>query len=246
VVHPHPASKYVTVTIAAVDLTHVGIRLVAGTEDLLWAKLTSKEPPGLVPASDQERLLAVMNGGFQPKHGHWGMLAGGLAVAPPREDGCTLALYRDETVRLATWSNLSGTASNMASFRQTPPCLLEDGAVHPALLRNDDKRWAGHAADLTTRRRSAVGLDAAGRVLFYAMGEEAGPRHLAEALRAAGAKSAAELDINWYWTRFLLFGQKPGEPLQITSTLIPKMEHQPRGYVARPSTRDFFYFVERP
>jgi hypothetical protein len=117
--------------------------------------------------------------------------------------------------------------------------------VHPALLRGDDKRWAGHAADLTTRRRSSVGLDAAGRVLFYAMGEEAGPRYLAEALHAAGATSAAELDINWYWTRFLLFGQKPEEPLHITSTLIPNMEHQPRGYVARPSTRDFFYFLER-
>jgi hypothetical protein len=43
----------------------------------------------------------------------------------------------------------------------------------------------------------------------------------------------------------LLFGTPNGEPLQVTSTLIPKMEHLKRGYVERPSTRDFFYFVER-
>jgi hypothetical protein len=245
VLHPQPDSRFVTVTIAAVDLSRVVMRLVPGTEDMLWAKRPPTEPSGLVPAEDRDRLLAVMNGGFQPKHGHWGLVAGAVSITPPREEGCTLALYRDGSVRLGPWPKLAASRPDMESIRQTPPCLLDEGALHPALLRGDDKRWAGHAADLTTRRRSAVGLDANGRVLFYAMGEEASPRWLAEALRLAGAASAAEFDINWYWTRFLLFGTPNGEPLQVTSTLIPKMEHLKRGYVERPSTRDFFYFVER-
>jgi hypothetical protein len=245
VVHPHPDSRFMTVTIAAVDLTRLTVRFVPGTEDMLWAKRPPGEPSGLVPAADRDRLVAVMNGGFQPKHGRWGMRAGSISITAPREDGCTLALYHDASVRLASWPKLASTEAEMESIRQTPPCLLEDGVVHPALLRGDDKRWAGHAADLATRRRSAVGLAPGGRVLFYAMGEEAPPRYLAEALRLAGAASAAQLDINWYWTRFLLFGAPQGEPLQVTSTLIPKMEHLKRGYVERPSTRDFFYFVER-
>jgi hypothetical protein len=245
VLHPHPSSRFVTVTIAAADLTRLTVRFVPGTEDMLWAKRPSGEPSGLVPAPDRDRLVAVMNGGFQPKHGRWGMRAGSVSITPPREDGCTLALYRDGSVRLAPWPKLASTETDMESIRQTPPCILEEGSVHPALLRGDDKRWAGHAADLQTRRRSAVGLSANGQVLFYAMGEEASPRYLAEALRLAGAANAAQLDINWYWTRFLLFGTPNGEPLQITSTLIPKMEHLKRGYVERPSTRDFFYFVER-
>ncbi|HVW27272.1 MAG TPA: hypothetical protein VHC69_18020, partial [Polyangiaceae bacterium] len=245
VLHPHPDSRYVTVTIAAVDLSRVTMHLVPGTEDMLWAKRPESEPSGLVPAEDRDRLIAVMNGGFQPKHGHWGLVAGAISITPPRDEGCTLALYRDGAVRLGPWPELAPSRANMESIRQTPPCLLDDGALHPALSHGDDKRWAGHAADLTTRRRSAVGLDASGRVLFYAMGEEASPRWLAEGLRLAGAASAAELDINWYWTRFLLFGAPNGEPLQVTSTLIPKMEHLKRGYVERPSTRDFFYFVER-
>ncbi|HEX3594522.1 MAG TPA: hypothetical protein VHU80_05455 [Polyangiaceae bacterium] len=245
VLHPHPGSRYLTVTIAAIDLTRVAMRLVPGTEDMLWAKRPESEPSGLVPSEARDRLLAVMNGGFQPKHGHWGLVAGPVTIAPPRDEGCTLALYRDGSVRLGPWPALAASQPEMRDLRQTPPCLLDDGAVHPALLRGEDKRWAGHAADLETRRRSAVGLDASGRVLFYAMGEEAAPRWLADALRLAGARTAAELDINWYWTRFLLFGKPKGEPLQITSTLIPKMEHLKRGYVERPSTRDFFYFVER-
>jgi hypothetical protein len=245
VVHPHPDSRYLTVTIAAVDLSRVAVRLVPGTDDMLWAKRPPGEPSGLVPAQERDRLLAVMNGGFQPKHGHWGLIAGSVAISLPRDEGCTLALYRDGSVRLAPWPELAASQPGMESLRQTPPCLLDAGVVHPALLRGDDKRWAGHATDLETRRRSAVGLDAGGRVLFYAMGEEASPRWLAEALRVAGARTAAELDINWYWTRFLLFGAPKGEPLQVTSTLIPKMEHLKRGYVERPSTRDFFYFVER-
>ncbi len=245
VLHPLRGSRFLTVTIAAVDLSRVNVRLVPGTEDMLWAKRPPGEPSGVVPAPEQERLLAVMNGGFQPKHGRWGLVAGPVVITPPRDEGCTLALLRDGTVRLAPWPKLAAAQDRIESLRQTPPCLLEDGAVHPALLRNDDKRWAGHAADLQTRRRSAVGLDASGRVLFYAIGEEAAPRWLAEALRLAGARSAAELDINWYWTRFLVFGKPSGDPLQVTSTLIPKMEHLKRGYVERPSTRDFFYFVER-
>jgi hypothetical protein len=245
VLHPHPDSRFLTVTVAAVDLTRVALHLVAGTEDLLWAKLPVNPGSGLVPPEDRAQLIAVMNGGFQPKHGHWGLMPGRTTIAKARDDGCTLALFHDGTVRLATWTKLAVNESAMESFRQAPPCLLEEGAVHPALLRGDDKRWAGHAADLETRRRSAAGLDVTGHILFYAMGEEASPRWLAEALHLAGAHSAMELDINWYWTRFLLFGEPNGEPLQVTSTLIPKMEHLKRGYVERPSTRDFIYMVQR-
>ena len=127
----------------------------------------------------------------------------------------------------------------------TPPCLLIDGAVHPELLRDHDKAWAGHATDLTTRRRSAAGIDQTGHVLFYAIGEEAEPRWLAEGLRRVGATTALELDINWYWTRFLLFGRDDRGQQRVSDTLIPKMEHLSNGYVERASARDFFFFTTR-
>lgn len=244
VLHPHPESRFITVTIAAMDLGRFSVHLRPGTEDLAWAKLPPGESAGLVPPGDREALVLVMNGGFQPKHGRWGLAATGAVVTPPRTEGCTVAIYGNASVRIAPWPALADSASEMTSYRQTPPCILDKGAVHPALLKGLDKAWAGHTADLTTRRRSAVGIDAEGRVLFYAIGEEASPRWLAEALRVAGATSAAQLDINWYWTRFLLFGTENGA-LQVTSTLIPKMEHLRTEYVERASSRDFFYLTRR-
>jgi hypothetical protein len=241
-VHPHPESRFITVTVAALDLDRLAVRLTPGTEDLAWAKLPLSESSGLVPTADRNGLVLVMNGGFQPKHGRWGLAASGVVVTPARKEGCTVALHADSSVRIAPWPALADTADKIQSYRQTPPCILDGGVVHSALMKGLDKAWAGHTADLTTRRRSGVGIDAASRVLFYAIGEEASPRWLAEALRAAGAASAAELDINWYWTRFLLLGTDGGN-LHVTSTLIPKMEHLKTEYVERASSRDFFYAV---
>jgi hypothetical protein len=243
-VHPHPSSRFVTVTIAAVDLSRVALRLVPGTEDLAWAKLPVTPQSGLVPADDQDSLLFIMNGGFQPRHGKWGLVANGVVVSEPHEPGCTMGLHEDGTLRVAPWPRLEPERSKLTSIRQTPPCLVDQGAVHPLLVKGQDKAWGGHAADVNTQRRSAAGVDKTGRILFYALGEEAEPRHLAEALRVAGASAAVELDINWYWTRFLLFGTASGA-LRVSSPLVAKMEGQAHGYVVRASTRDFFYGVRR-
>lgn len=243
VLHPHPESRWVTVTIAAVDLRRVVLGLVPGTEDLKWANLSVGPDSGLVPESDRAELAFVMNGGFQPKHGRWGLVASGVVVSKPREDGCTIAVAPSFGVEIKPWTALSESTQRAPTLRQTPPCLVDEGAVHPSLLAGHDKAWAGHNQDLPTRRRSAIGLDRTGQVLFYAIGEETEPRWLAEALRLAGATQAAELDINWYWTRFLLFGKPDGGALRVTSTLVPKMEHLETEYVERPSSRDFFYAV---
>jgi hypothetical protein len=84
---------------------------------------------------------------------------------------------------------------------------------------------------------------AGGRTLIYGLGEWITPRALAEAMRAAGAVDAAELDVNWSYTRFFLFG--PGSPPEITDSLIPKLKHAPGQYVTKPAERDFFYLARR-
>jgi hypothetical protein len=69
---------------------------------------------------------------------------------------------------------------------------------------------------------------------------------LTEALQHVGARSAAELDINDNWTRFILYAPgTDGAPVQATGTLLPDMVQTKAGYVSRPSERDFFYVVER-
>lgn len=185
-----------------------------------------------------------------PRHGRWGMKAAGVVIVPPRESGCTVALLdppdasagTKTTVVVAPWPRVEPHDARAAYYRQTPPCLLDEGELHPQLLRGNEKPWGGFNANLVTRRRSAVGLDATGKTLFYAVGIEVGPRLLAEGLRYAGARQAAELDINDNWTRFALFevDAAAGEP-RVATMLLDDMVKQKSGYVARPSERDFFY-----
>jgi hypothetical protein len=199
-----------------------------------------------VPAEHQSSVLAVFNGGYQTAHGRWGVMIDGKEFVPPRDPGCTVALYRDGSARIGAWPALANTRDDMSAFRQTPPCLLEAGKLHPELEAHREGPWGGRVPNVKTRNRSAVGVDASGRVLFYGFGDEAGPRLLAEGMRVAGAVSAAQLDINYYWTRFLLIGRKQADaPLQVTSTLSPKMQYESRGYVTRPAARDFFYVRRR-
>lgn len=244
-VQPHNISKWISVTVAAIDLRHASLHLSAGSDDPGVAALPASQPPGLVPEEHRGGLFAVFNGGFKPQHGNWGMMVAGRVLVPPREDGCTVVLNPGDTVVVGSWPSVRERAERARSYRQTPPCLVENGEVNPSLLAGEDRVWAGRDPKLKTRRRSAIGVDRTGRILLFGVGMEAEPRLLAEGMKYAGAVNAAQLDINWNWTRFLLFGEKDGT-LQITSTLIPEMVHQKRGYVERTQPRDFFYLVRKP
>jgi hypothetical protein len=240
VVHPHKVSKFIAVTVVAIDLTRAAVHLVAGTEDPIAPHVPKNERTGLIPQDHQAGLLAVFNGGYKSSHGGWGMMVDQRVFVPVRDTGCTFALYKDGSARIRTWPAVAATQGEMAAFRQTPPCLVEQGELHPDLQSKREGAWGGRVPNIKTRNRSAVGVDRTGRVLFYGFGDEAGPALLGEGMRAAGAFDAAQLDINFHWTRFLLFGKQGGE-LRVTSTLAPHMPHGRRGYVARPDHRDFFY-----
>jgi hypothetical protein len=240
-VHPHRVSRWKSVTAVAIDLRHASLHLVAGTDDPESDSVPKEERTGLVSPEHVPDLVAAFNGGWQTRHGHWGMMADGRAYVPPREEGCTIAIYPDGSVRIGSWPELAGSAGDMVAYRQTPPCLLEKGALHPKLESGVEAPWGGQNPKIKTRRRSAIAIDASGRVLMYGFGEEANARELAQGLKSLGASAAAELDINYYWTRFLVFGKpKPDAPPEVTSTLV-KMQHRRDGYVSKPEPRDFFY-----
>ena len=108
------------------------------------------------------------------------------------------------------------------------------------------RRASAHGAGaIRAARRGAAARSGSmlpGRTLFYGMGTEVGAEMLARGMQYAGAVAAAQLDINWSWTKFLLMGQPSADaPLQVTSTLIPLMVHARNGYVERSAARDFFY-----
>lgn len=247
-VHPDRIKPHIYVAIVAVDLTRVAIHLVAGTREPIAPSVPEDRRPGLVPAADQSDLVAVFNGGFMTRHGTWGMKIGADTFLPPHDDGCTIALLANGGVRIRTQAELGGlvSAPEVVASRQTPPCLVEQRAVQPALLGDEKpRRWGLSETGGVDIRRSALGVADGGRTLLYGLGEWVTPRAMAEAMRAAGAVDAAELDVNWSFTRFLLYGPPPRTPPEVTETLIPKTKHFAGQYVTKPAERDFFYLARR-
>jgi hypothetical protein len=196
--------------------------------------------PGLVPTADQPSLIAVFNGGFLTQHGQWGMRVDGDDFGAPREDGCTVALLDDGSVRIATHRALVPVLSRLRSYRQTPPCLVEGGTPDARLVHEDTARlWGAAVGGKREIRRTALGLDATGRTLFFGIGEWIWARDLALAMKSAGAVDVAELDINWSYTRFLLYDRST--PPKVISTVIEKVQYSKDGYISKAAPRDFFY-----
>lgn len=241
--HPHPISSFVTVTIVAMDLRHVRLDWVVGASDEGASNLAAHMFPGLVPPAALEDAIAVFNGGFQARHGWWGQVSHGVTLVKPKPLGCGVALEASGSVDLGLF-DVVGQSPSLVTYRQTPPCLVSDGELNPALVSGNDKVWAGKSALDKTRRRSALGLNRETLTLYYLVGVEAEPIDLGRTLVALGADVGLQLDINWNWTRFFLVGQNGGSP-SVHTPLVDGMVKDTGEYLKRPSKRDFFVVGRR-
>ncbi len=246
-VHPEPIKPFVYVAVVAIDLARVALTLVAGTDEPLAEQVPAERRGALVPTDQQAGLIAVFNGGFKARHGGYGMRLGPDLFVAPRADACAVGIEPGGGVLVAPWSAIAEREAALFAWRQTPPCLLDRGELHPDLeAEARTRRWGSAEGGDLEVRRSALGLAEGGRTLLYGLGEWTTAKALATAMKAAGAVSAAELDINWSYTFFLLFGHPaPGDPLQVTSALVPKTKFTPRRFVEKPAARDFFYLSRR-
>lgn len=244
--HVHPLQAGVTVTVVAIDLSRTRVHLVAGTKE------PEASPPvpddrrtGLVPAAHHGALLAVMNGGWKAQHGHFGMRLGDDVFLPPKDAACAVALD-DGRVVVGPWSDLAAGEKRFEAYRQTPACLIHEGKVHPDLVKDAmSRKWGATDKGGVEIRRSALGVDGTGRWALFGLGENTSARAMADGMLAAGAVSAAELDVNWSYTRFFLYADGPGGSPVIARSLVTKIDAKPTAYVERPSERDFFYVVRR-
>ncbi len=248
VVHPDARRSYAAVAVVALDLDRLGLRLVAGTLEPESSVVPRSERPGLVPADQLGDLVAAFNGGFKAEHGHYGMMLGGRTFLPPRPSSCTVAMYRSGAVRIRTFTALRDTVGEMSAYRQTPPCLVEEGRVNDTLLTAEDAvGWGVSVGGGTVIRRSAIGLDHGGKTLLYAIGESVTAGTLARAMKAAGAENAAQLDVNQAYPRFVLYtAAAPNEAPRVASALIPDIVYSRSEYVGKAEWRDFFYVTRKP
>jgi hypothetical protein len=246
-VHPDARRSYAAVAVVALDLERLGLSLVAGFLEPQSSAVPNAERPGLIPADHFGDLVAAFNGGFKAEHGHYGMMLGGRTFLPPRKTACTVALYKSGAIGIRTFSALEDGVADMSAYRQTPPCLVEEGHINETLLTTEDAHgWGAAVGGATIIRRSAVGLDHDKKMLFYAIGDGVNAGTLARAMIAAGAENAAQLDVNQAYPRFVLFSPAPPhEAPRVASALIPDIQFSRAEYVARPEMRDFFYVTKK-
>ena len=246
--HPDSGRSWAEVFVVAIDLKEVVLYPVAGTQepqpDSDDAKKYLRE--GKIPVAKQATLIAAFNGGFMTEHGGYGMKLDDVTIAKPKARACTIAYYKDDSLRIASWPELSSGESDMLWFRQTPECMWENDKLHAGLQAGSGlKKWGSTVDGETVIRRSGIGLNAERTVLYVAITNHTSARVLADGLHHAGASDVAQLDVNWSYPKFVTF-----EPIGHTTVLhpvplAPGFEYSDDEYLRKKEKRDFFYILRR-
>ena len=246
--HPDKGRSWAEVFVVAMDVGQVTLYPVAGTQepqaDSDEAKAVVRE--GKIPAAHQATLLAAFNGGFMTEHGGYGMKVDGVTIAKPKPRACVIAFYKDQSLRIGSWLELSAGEADMVWFRQTPECMWEHDKLHAGLQAGAGlKKWGATVDGETVIRRSAIGLNADRSVLYVAITNHTSARVLAEGLHHAGASDVAQLDVNWSYPKFVTF-----EPIARTAVLhpvplAPGFEYSDDEYLRKKEKRDFFYILRK-
>jgi hypothetical protein len=196
-------------------------------------------------------VLAAFNGGFKTEHGQYGMAVDGLTYVRPKNSACAVALYKDDSMRIATWEKLAAGEPEMAFWRETPVCMYEDGVLHWRLADpNLAKKWGATLDGETVIRRSAIGISGDRSVLFVSISNHTTARVIADGVEHAGAVTVAQLDVNFSYPKFVTY-EKPkhpeagSPPKRIAIPLADGFEFSEDEYIREASRRDFFYLMPK-
>ncbi len=243
-VHPDPKRPFAAVAVAAMDLQKLELHLEAGTDEPKSQHVRRSERGGIIPDEDQKLLVAAFNGGFKAMHGNYGMRIGEKLFLPPRDFACTVLRGPDGGLQISTFSALKDPDATSGWYRQTPPCLIENGEPNKGLLHEFNKNWGAAVGGDTIIRRSAIGLSKDKRYLFYALGDATTAQSIGRAIEVVGAHDAAQLDVNYSYPRFFLF-ERGVAGASIAEPIIQDIKYSPGEYVGTPSQRDFFYVTKK-
>ena len=245
--HPDRNRSWAEVFVVAVDLRRVRVHAVAGSQEPKALEKDAKDYKRLarIPDAHHQEVLGAFNGSFMTEHGNYGMKIDGVTLVKGREKVCTVAAYKDDSMRIGSWQNLSASEADMVWFRQGPSCMYEKGTIHPGLAVDGNARWGATLDGETVIRRSAAGINQKGDVLYVAITNHTTARAIATALQHAGAQTVTQLDVNWSYPKFVLFQADPGASLRKAVALAKGFEFSEDEYIRKRSLRDFFYLMPK-
>jgi hypothetical protein len=238
---PDSERPYVVIAAVAFDLSRVRLHYILGIDEPYVPDAPRRS--GAIPGHDLQAgvLLAAFNGGFKSVNGHFGVMAESVVVIQPIKHMGTIAIYRDGSIRIGEWGVDMVYSSDMLTFRQNCPLMVQNGEINPLVNNDSVNDWGGTVNGDTVTFRSGIGISQDGRTLYYFAGQKITMPVLAKSMQAAGAYQAMQLDINNYYVHFTSFeivnGQLTAYPLLPKDMVgnIPRFLH--------PYGRDFFYIT---
>ncbi len=214
-------------------------RLHGGSQDPGYPALSSLQGGPVIAGGERRRLLAVFNGGFKLSGGAGGYEQEGRIISPLVPGLVSLVIDRSGAAVIGVWGHgLPRPGEAVVSVRQNLSPLVRLGQVAP--IAADWQLWGATLGGGEFVARSALGQDAAGRLIF-AGSNSASPAALAAALVHAGARIAMELDINPEWVQ-LDVARHPGHRL---IAAIPGQQRPADQYLVG-WTRDFITVLTAP
>jgi hypothetical protein len=193
-----------------------------------------------ITSQEIHMVLAAVNGGFKLTYRDVGFMSGGHVAVSLRAGLASIVTYTDGTTDIGAWgAGVPSSGKRVFSVLQNQQLLVDRGAAAGTVSNCILACWGETVGGQTTVARSALGITAAGQ-LVWAAGEQLLPAELAAALIGAGAVRAIELDINPDWVAGYLYVHHPGGP-----SPVPVVPGQLgiAGKLLEPYSRDFLVFV---
>jgi hypothetical protein len=238
---PDPDRPFAIVAVVAFNLDATRLHYVLGSEEPL-SDVKIQRPGTISPADIQPGLLlAVFNGGFKTRHGHFGVMDAGTVLIPPKPEMGTLVLYPDGKAAIGQWGEEIDPQASMSVWRQNGPLVVHHGQINPHVSDSQPAVWGYTVAETVPIWRSGIGISADGRTLYYFAGPGLNLPSLAQAMQTAGADNAIQLDINNYWVHFDAISFKGAKP--IPQALFDEMAKDNPNRYLQPYTRDYFYIT---
>ena len=247
-IHPDRNRSWAELFVVAVDLRRVNLHAMPGKyEPKSFEKegvLYKPKRTGKIAPEHRGSVLAAFNGGFKTEHGWFGMHFDGVTLVKARKNACSVALYNNGAVRVASWKEIAETESEMVWWRQTPGCMYERGQMHVGLTMEMNTAWGATLDGETVIRRSAIGMSRDRQTLYVGITNSTTARAIAKGMRFAGAFDVAQLDVNWSYPKFVTY--EPGDAGGLMAVPLAKgFEFKPGEYLDAMSHRDFFYLTPK-
>lgn len=238
-IQPDRQRPYVVAAVVAFDLPRIQLHFVLGIDEP--ASPGKPKRPGIIPLKDRVPgvLVAAFNGGFKAIHGHYGAMADGVVALPPRDGLGTVAIYRDGTLRIGVWGKDFRYSTDMESYRQNCPLIIQSGVIDPLVFTGSIADWGGNLDGATVTWRSGLGISQNGSTLYYLAGPYLSMPIMAQALLSAGSYQAMQLDINNYYVHFTAI--RAVDQKLVAEALMPEFMRENVARYLGPFSRDFFY-----